>query len=157
MEYIGMYWNISNYDIEICSFKNERETKTQNQSKPSIIFIDTLWWPQFSWISREDGCGSGAGTRGASQFFLGMRHGRFSLVFCQCFFLKAFFLQQKQQSTVLFWHITGGDECIMSGRELLMAEPWRLRALRLRWRSPWKGWKMVGGEFGDLVGWFVST
>lgn len=69
MEYIGMYWNTSNYDIEICSFKNETIKPRHKTNQIHPLFSSTRCDGRSFHFSREDGCGSGAGTRGTSQFF----------------------------------------------------------------------------------------
>ena len=171
----GIYWNVLKY-IELWYWnmffqKWNHQTKTQNQSKLSIIFIDTLWWPQFSWISREDGCGSGAGTRGASQFFFWEETCEILLSFVAVFFSWSIFFCNKNNSQQSYfdtspgwmhhkrWFVTYNqiDSVKRMRKELLMAEPWRLRPLRLRWRSHGRDGKWLGVEFGNLVGWFVST
>ena len=98
-EYIGMYWNISNYDIEIRSVKNERENKTQKQSKPSSICIDTLWqqfsffqggWPRkWSWYQRH------------FTVFLG-RTWEILRGFVSVFFLKHFFCNKNNSQQSYF-------------------------------------------------------
>ena len=83
----------------VLSKMKEKTRHKTNQNHP--LFSSTRCDSSFH-FSREDGRGSGAGTRGTSQFFFWDETCEILLSFVSVFFLEAFFLQQKQQSTVLF-------------------------------------------------------
>lgn len=91
----------------VLSKMKEKTRHKTNQNHP--LFSSTRCDSSFH-FSREDGRGSGAGTRGTSEFFFGRRH--VLLSFVSVFFLKAFFYNKNNSQQSYF--DTSRDECIMN-------------------------------------------
>lgn len=146
MEYIGMYWSISNYDVEICSFKNEtikpRHKTNQNHPLFSSTRCDGSSFHEFPGRMAAE---VELVPEALHSFFVGMRHGRFSLVLCQFFFLKHFFCN-KNNSQQSYFDTSPG----VMNASWAEGNCWWLN--HGGWGPndwggglPWKGWKMVGG------------